>query len=394
MSATLFNVQQPDRYEGRERKDHLRIVAAFILALILTPMAAAKSLEDRLGIPAPKNAHAAQSVILDIAKAGSRLVAVGEYGYILYSDDNGNTWQQAEVPVQVTLTAVHFPTRLKGWAVGHDAMILHTNDGGESWQVQLDGHSTGEKLLVSAKAWLTELEQQLAEQRGVSDATLAAKLDAADMAVSEAELEIEKGPSRPFLDVWFKNESEGFAVGAYGYFFVTRDGGNNWQDASPRIPNPEFLHLYALTPVTEEKLLLVGEFGLVLRSEDGGLSWSASDTGYDGTFFTALSSPAGESVFIAGLRGTAFHSGDHGTTWRRVTLPTNVTLIGGEINANNELVIAGLAGTVVSGNLNKASFSVAKREDRAALAAATRLGDGTVLVVGTAGIDKMEKGSH
>lgn len=57
---------------------------------------------------------AATSMLLDIAKAGDRLVAVGERGHILYSDDKGESWVQAAVPTSVMLTRVF--SRRPNWA--------------------------------------------------------------------------------------------------------------------------------------------------------------------------------------------------------------------------------------------------------------------------------------
>lgn len=51
----------------------------------------------------------ARSLLLGLTRAGSRVVAVGEQGLIELSDDDGKTFRAPKsVPVQVTLTAVHF----------------------------------------------------------------------------------------------------------------------------------------------------------------------------------------------------------------------------------------------------------------------------------------------
>lgn len=73
---------------------------------------------DVLDLPAKASALAQRSPLLDLARAGSRLVAVGQRGHILYSDDEGGRWQQARVPVSSDLNAVTFPTPEQGWAVG------------------------------------------------------------------------------------------------------------------------------------------------------------------------------------------------------------------------------------------------------------------------------------
>ena len=60
-------------------------------------------------------------ILIDIARAGNRLVAVGERGFALLSDDGGKTWQARETPVTRTLTGVAFAGRQASglpWAMG------------------------------------------------------------------------------------------------------------------------------------------------------------------------------------------------------------------------------------------------------------------------------------
>ena len=78
-----------------------------------------------------------KALILDVAEIGDRLVAVGEFGHIIYSDDRGESWVQAKnVPTRNTITAITFLDDKTGFAVGHDATILKTEDGGESWSLK------------------------------------------------------------------------------------------------------------------------------------------------------------------------------------------------------------------------------------------------------------------
>ena len=45
-----------------------------------------------------ESAKASRSLLLDVTHAGNRMVAVGDRGHILYSDDQGKSWTQAKVP--------------------------------------------------------------------------------------------------------------------------------------------------------------------------------------------------------------------------------------------------------------------------------------------------------
>ena len=58
------------------------------------------------------------------AGGGRRLVAVGERGLAIHSDDDGQSWAQAEVPVGCTLTALRFADERRGWATGNLGVVL------------------------------------------------------------------------------------------------------------------------------------------------------------------------------------------------------------------------------------------------------------------------------
>ena len=88
---------------------------------------------------------------LAVTRAGRRLVAVGERGTVLWSDNAGQSWQQAQVPVQVTLTAVRFVNERTGWAVGHLGVILKTEDAGQTWALQLDGVQAAQAVATAAR---------------------------------------------------------------------------------------------------------------------------------------------------------------------------------------------------------------------------------------------------
>ena len=113
--------------------------------------------------PADMLPMAANEILMDVDKVGSKYVAVGLRGHVLISDDAVN-WSQSPSPTRSGLNAVAFADSNNGNAVGHDAVIIRTTDGGKTWTKQL---------------YAPELE-------------------------------------RPFLDVQMFDGGKGFAVGAYG----------------------------------------------------------------------------------------------------------------------------------------------------------------------------------
>uniref|UniRef100_UPI00036A9E88 WD40/YVTN/BNR-like repeat-containing protein n=1 Tax=Pseudomonas putida TaxID=303 RepID=UPI00036A9E88 len=133
------------------------------------PPAFAGDSVDVLAQPALQGPQALRAVLQDVARADARLVAVGERGVVLLSDDNGATWRQATaVPVSVSLTAVQFIDARNGWAVGHAGVVLHSQDGGEHWSVQLDGKRAAALEVQAAEAAADE-RRLAAAQRLLAD---------------------------------------------------------------------------------------------------------------------------------------------------------------------------------------------------------------------------------
>ena len=64
---------------------------------------------------------------------GESLYAGGLSGLILYSKDEGKTWQHAKSPVTKSIYGISVLGQT-GWAVGDSGTVLRTEDGGESWQ--------------------------------------------------------------------------------------------------------------------------------------------------------------------------------------------------------------------------------------------------------------------
>lgn len=275
---------------------------------------------DPLQRPALITARASRAVTLAITSAGQRTVAAGERGIVLWSDD-GKTWQQAKVPVSVTLTALSFPTPQQGWAVGHGGVILHSTDRGESWTRQLDGRAAAQIELKAAKA------------------------SGDPKHVASAEQLVGDGPDKPFLAVHFWNAERGFAVGAYGLIFGTEDGGATWSSWSRRVENPKGLHLNALH-VSGETVFLAGEQGLILRSVDRAGSFQALESPYKGSWFAIAGS--GASVVVAGLRGTVFRSTDAGATWTMVQVPAPATIGSALATKDGTLLFANQAGMLLT----------------------------------------------
>ena len=133
--------------ENWMRRRLLFLFSFFAAAWGLAAAPLAAQAVDEMDRPAVVALSPTKAVYLDVIMAGSRIVAVGERGLIIYSDDRGRTWRQAKVPTSISLTRVKFATPSAGWAVGHSGIVLHTDDGGQTWTRQLDGRTAAQLAL-------------------------------------------------------------------------------------------------------------------------------------------------------------------------------------------------------------------------------------------------------
>ncbi len=341
-----------------------------LLGLALLGMgvpAAAASFVDPLDTPATASALAPQRMLLAVARAGERLVAVGARGHIVYSDDQGTRWTQAAAPVSVDLTALHFPSPQRGWVVGHGAVILHTADGGRTWSRQADGRSLARSTVDVLKARLAQ---------SPDDKRLAALL-------AEAERNVEVGPDKPLLGVWFSDERTGFAVGAYNLIYRTVDGGQRWEPWFDRTENPQLLHLTAIHGHGREAVI-VGEKGLVLQLAASGDRFEARDAGYQGSFFSVLVTPARTMVF--GMRGHAYERAAEAGAWTRREMPAQGGLNGAALLDDGRVVVVSQDGKVLLRGAGPADgFSLVPMVRPSVFTAAAPAGTGRLMVVGLQG---------
>ncbi|HVO47009.1 MAG TPA: YCF48-related protein [Steroidobacteraceae bacterium] len=295
---------------------------------------------------------APRSLLLAIARAGSRLVVVGERGHVLLSDDNGRSWTQAKsVPTRALLTGVCFFGPRQGVAVGHDEVILVTADAGQTWSL----------------AYSAPQAQQ------------------------------------PLLDVTCSPDGHSIAVGAYGTWFASGDGGASWQQHELSAPGPEGgdFHLNRIAAASATRLYVAGEGGHLYRSDDRGETWQPLKSPYDGSFF-GVKPLSADIVLAYGLRGNLFRSEDGGTSWRKLETATHALLDDAVLAPDGAgraatgqatpgtpgtlRAVVGLSGVVLVSRDNGQSFELHQQEDRKGLAAALAIDTDTLVAVGEGGV--------
>lgn len=358
-----------------------------VAAAALTLVVAASHADTPTDIAAIPSALAADRLVLDITLLDGRLIAVGEQGHIVVSDDDGVTWKHASVPVSVMLTGVTSSGPQTLWAVGHDGVVLRSDDRGDNWTMPLDGRGI---VALQIDAAMREIERREAELAAISEespdmesALLA--LEDAQFDLEDAEMIAEDGLTSPLLGATFISAKVGFVYGAYGVFLATEDGGDNWTLVSGRLDNPNNNHLYALAQSAGGSLFIAGEAGALFRSDDMGGSWQRLDPGYGGSLF-GLVAGSDNSMLAYGLRGRIFRSTDNGDSWTGIDNPRRATLLDATQSVDGSLVLVGSGGTMLSSRDNGASFQAMETGTRDPLSAVSRNRAGDLVVAGFQGV--------
>jgi photosystem II stability/assembly factor-like uncharacterized protein len=232
--------------------------------------------------------RATHGVLLGVGRAGNRLVAVGDRGIILLSDDQGKTWREVPTGKPELLTSVLFTTPQEGWAVGQDSTILHTTDAGEHWTAQTKDDGNDQALFSIASLGAGHL----------------------------------------------------IATGAYALVLETTDGQTWTPDKLPNLD--EDYHLNCVMAHFGEggvdDVVVTGEAGHAFVRH--GAAWKPIPVGYDGSQFGCLTRSDG-SMYSFGLRGSLFVSTTATPGWTRIPTGEERSIFGGTVLSNGLIALVG-----------------------------------------------------
>jgi len=197
------------------------------------------------------------------AIGSDKLWAAGYFGAIYRTTDAGKTWKKLNGLTDQSIYDISFADDKNGWAVGRRGFVIHTSDGGDNWELQT----------------------------------------------------IPREPAQHLFAVRAVDANTAWAVGDWGGRYYTADGGKTWEDRSfvltPESPAWKYLSDDELATVAKGGKVyddiflndvfftdkqhgwMVGEYGYIFRTEDGGQTW---DRGHiKGTVhFDDIAFPKGE----------------------------------------------------------------------------------------------------
>lgn len=270
----------------------------------------------------------------------------------------------------------------KGLAVGAGGVIAETTDGGATWK-RVEQKATQLSLLGvdrrgSYGIAVGQLGTVLVEQS-------AGQWTAAD-----------SGSKSRLLSVSVNSQGTAAAVGEFGTMLKSSDGGKTWTSTAPDwpslIPTGAEPHIYTVQVGESNQCIAAGEFGLILRSSDGCSTWQPvhpAEEGASSIFALRLGlDDQGKPIgFAVGQSGRILKSVDGGRKWTDETSGTEANLLGVDIAVGGRVVVTGMRAMLVSNNagaswtpLNEIDIPVAWYQTPRAVGASA-----TVIAVGHSG---------
>ena len=148
----------------------------------------------------------------------------------------------------------------------------------------------------------------------------------------------------------------GWIVGEFGTILNTRDGGKTWQtqecpDLAAFVAGGDWDRpmpaLYGICFIDKNRGWIVGLDGVIIQTADGGNTWKKVDSGTDKSLYSVVIK--GQKGWIAGNKGAYLMSDDGGNTWtpKKNAIKTKFWLR--EISFADDLhgLIVGARGTIV-----------------------------------------------
>ena len=226
------------------------------------------SLPDEMGGNRPLDVN-----LFGVAATGPKEAwTVGDLGTVLHTRD-GSTWEKVtfdqatfgddNVPDRI-LNAVVFTSPTDGWIAGEFATLLRTKDGGATW--------TGQRTIAGAPPDLY-LFALAANGQGAAAVGLAGSVLAAGP-------EAPSGPRAPSRPTRGCSRSPGRAsAGSRRATAACSTGPRTAGRPGPSPTRPKLFNwLTSAAFVGQNDVIVVGEGGLILRSDDGGATFTAAMT--------------------------------------------------------------------------------------------------------------------
>ncbi|GIX07440.1 MAG: hypothetical protein KatS3mg115_1843 [Candidatus Poribacteria bacterium] len=263
-----------------------------------------------------------------MAGSPNTLVLIGEDVFsetkatVAVTNDGGQSWTLHKDMAPGRLLGGFMLDDRNGWVVGEAGTVLATRDGGTSWDIQ-----TSKVTADLYDAFFLDAQRGWAvgENSTVISTTNGGRTWRV-LQGGQKSSEVGEGAVM-YMGVHFFNERNGIVVGAgeQGVILKTTDGGQTWSVVLTGSETQEVDNFFGLAFADAQRGWAVGKYGELYATTDGGQTWTPQNSGTEEDLF-AVSAADANTVWISGVYGTIAYTTDGGQTWNSV--PVQVDMFG------------------------------------------------------------------
>lgn len=244
---------------------------------------------------------------------------VGELGRIFHTRDGGTTWERQEAQTKRPFLAITCVDAKTVWLAGKEGIVYGTTDGGATWKQA----TTGSNRHLFTVAFPTAQRGHAAGDFGTmvhtedGGATWTVQQVPAEVKLPESALDTGVDPGDVNLySLSYGDAEHAWVVGEFGIIMASDDGGRTWRQQS----SPVETTLFGVHFVDVKRGWAVGSDSVIIRTEDGGATWMPQpQPAVQRPFYDV--NVNGSGGWIVGEAGTILSSTDGGSTWSVVPLP-------------------------------------------------------------------------
>lgn len=199
---------------------------------------------------------------------------------------------------------------------------------------------------------------------------------------------VSSGVEHTLTAIEFASEKRGWAVGHNGVVLQTANGGRNWQPVHVATEEHQGPALMDVVFGKDQMGLIVGDNNLIFATRDGGESWyrEVYEAGrYPSAHNAALLLDSGHALIATGA-GEILVRAPGENQWSRKYGPDRKALLGMVDLGSDRVLAFGAHGQVLETMDAGATWSEVETTSSANYLAGARLGDGSVVLVGSEGM--------
>lgn len=233
-------------------------------------------------------------------------------GVILKTTTGGTAWTSKTFPGHAAVNSVQFVNATTGFASGSKGLLLKTTNGGDSWS-ELPKPDGVDYSLQAITFPTASVGYMAAQGSGGIWATKLLKTTDGGTNWTKIQDYGDETTAQAFRDLHFFNKDIGVGVGRLDNqptIFRTVDGGKTWTkvySAGVTYSSP-YKALHSVAFSDDNIGYAAGDFGLVLRTVDGGLTWKIDVSGVGGSAdYNAIGAFSESDITVGGAQGALIY---------------------------------------------------------------------------------------